>query len=83
MENIESDAKGYICLEVGMRASMERWKRGQKEPCGFHRNEAAAEAERLSAVCLGSVLVLGRGTRAGGGKCLCGFVWIIIRVLGG
>lgn len=57
-------------------------KKGEK-PVGLQREEAAAEAERLSAMCLGSLLVLGRGTRAGGGECLCGFVWIIIRVPGG
>lgn len=60
---------------------MEPWKRGKPE--GLQKEGAAAEPERLTAMCLGSLLVLGRGTRAGGGKCLCGFVWIIIRVPGG
>lgn len=88
MENIKSNTspkgtsaqRGVPLFDSGWNpiidGAME--KEGEK-PEGLQREEA----ERLSAMCLGSLLVLGRGTRAGGGECLCGFVWIIIRVPGG
>lgn len=51
---------------------------GRKKKESGHR-----EDERLSTTCLGSVLVLEWGSWAEVGKCLCGFVWIIIMVLCG
>lgn len=50
----------------------------QKKKKSGHRDN-----ERLSTMCLGSVLVLGWGSWAEVGKCSCGFVWIMIRVLCG
>lgn len=57
---------------------MQHLQRGKKKKESGHR-----EDERLSTTCLGSVLVLEWGSWAEVGKCLCGFVWIIIMVLCG
>lgn len=81
----------YFILNLIFVGEIEKWRYEDYKrelgccTCRLNRTEKIRPQREWEALynVLGSVLVLGWGSWAEVGKCLCGFVWIIIRVLCG